>query len=233
MLSGIEDEFPNLIHVNTHFHLGAEHCNFDDGEYALDVNQAFPNPSAIIPNDIRPGFFCDPVDAPPESGTLHPYHFKWCQDVKVGYTYEFHWVFSTAGPKDGILSGGLGGVFARDLNPSVVVRGQVARIVNDPSQPYPNYNTTWFEPINDAMLYIGSTTSDSFNNEMCSPFEVTWWVDRTCRTLSAQNMDRMCKDFLDFGIDMEPDTRPASSRQIVAPFISDTNATIITSGGGY
>ncbi|CAE7516166.1 unnamed protein product, partial [Symbiodinium pilosum] len=124
-LDSIEDEFPNLIHVNTHFHLGAEHCNFDDGEY----------------------------------------------DVKVGYTYEFHWVFSTAGPKDGILSGGLGGVFARDLNPSVVVRGQVARIVNDPSQPYPNYNTTWFEPINDAMLYIGSTTSDSFNNEMCSPFE--------------------------------------------------------------
>ena len=53
-----------------------------------------------------------------------------------------------------------------------------------------NYDTTWFEPVNDAMLYIGSTSSHSFNNEMCSPFEVTWWVDRTCRELSAQNMDR-------------------------------------------
>eukprot|EP00438_Fugacium_kawagutii_P034978 Skav232696 [mRNA] locus=scaffold860:99402:100073:- [translate_table: standard] len=138
-------------------------------------------------------------------------------------THEFHWVYSSAGAKDRVLTGGLGGVFARDLNPAVLVRGQVVRIVNDPSEEYMQFNTTWL-PVHDYMLYIGSTTSDSYNNEQCSPFEVTWWVDRQCKELSAQVMDRTCKDLLEFGIDMENDVKPASSRQIVAPFISDTNA---------
>eukprot|EP00438_Fugacium_kawagutii_P032274 Skav215199 [mRNA] locus=scaffold2331:23077:23799:- [translate_table: standard] len=222
---GIQHEFPNLIHVNTHFHLGAEHCNFDDAEYSLDVEQAFTNPEDIMPNNIRPGFFCAPVEEPPSRGNLDPYEFKWCENVSVGYTYEFHWVYSSAGAKNRILTGGLGGVFARDLNPAVLVRGQVVRIVNDPTEEYMQYNTTW-KPVKDYMLYVGSTTSDAYNNEKCSPFEVTWWVDRQCKELSAQVLDRTCKDLLEFGEGMENDVKPASSRQIVAPFISDTNATI-------
>ena len=92
--------------------LGCRTWSFDGGEYSLTADEALPDPSAIIPNDIRTGFFCAPVDEHPESGNLDPYTFKWCQDVKKGYTYESHWVFSTAGPKNGVLSGGLGGVFA-------------------------------------------------------------------------------------------------------------------------
>eukprot|EP00438_Fugacium_kawagutii_P036108 Skav207196 [mRNA] locus=scaffold4046:142583:143848:- [translate_table: standard] len=71
----IQHEFPNLIPVNTHFHLGAEHCNFDDDEYALDVEQAFTNPGDIVPNNIRPGFFCAPVEEPPTRGNLDPCEF--------------------------------------------------------------------------------------------------------------------------------------------------------------
>eukprot|EP00438_Fugacium_kawagutii_P018580 Skav206599 [mRNA] locus=scaffold332:34863:35579:- [translate_table: standard] len=222
---GIGHDFSNLIHVNTHFHLGAEHCNFDDDEFSLNVDQAFANPKDIIPKGIRPGYFCAPVDAAPTRGTLDPYEFKWCKNVSVGYTYEFHWVYSSAGPLNRSLTGGLGGVFARDLNPGVLVRSQVFRIVNDPTEEYMQYNTTW-KPVKDYMLYVGSTTSDSYNNEKCSPYEVTWWVDRQCKELSAQVLDRTCKDLLEFGLGMENDVEPGSSREIVAPFISDNNPTI-------
>ena len=223
---GLFDEFPNLIHVNTHFHLGAEHLNVDAGGYSVPVEQALTDytPEAVVPNDIRPGYFCAPVDETPPMGNLTDYDFQWCKNVKVGYTYEFHWVYSTAGPKTEVLSGGLGGVFARDLNPSVVVRGQVCRIVNYEGQDYKMFNTTWREPVSDSMLYIGSTTGTSYDNTECSPYEVTWHVDRECCILSAQNMDRMCHDLLTFGENMENDVKPAPSRETVAPFISDTNA---------
>ena len=224
--------------MNTHFHLGGEHQNVAEGCYSLNYTDALPNPADIHPNNIRPGYFCTPVNQTPamdDNWTLDEYNWTSCKNVKMGYTYEFHWVHSTAGRRDGILSGGLGGVFARDLNPSVVVRGQVCRIVNWPEQEYKSFNTTWREPVSDSMLYIGSTTGTSYDNVDCSPYEVTWHVDRQCCILSAQNMDRMCSDLLEFGIDMEKDVQPAPSRLLVAPFISDTNASLVvnyTSGPG-
>ncbi|CAK8993709.1 unnamed protein product [Durusdinium trenchii] len=97
---GLGDEFPNLIHLNTHFHLGAEHVNVEAGGYSLAVEEAMRKPENIIPDDIRPGYFCDRVEAEPAPpATLDPYEFKHCKNVKVGYTYEFHWVYSRAGPK--------------------------------------------------------------------------------------------------------------------------------------
>ena len=54
---GLYDEFPNLIHVNTHFHLGGEHQNVDEGGYSLNYTDA-GLAGNIVPNDIRPGYFC-------------------------------------------------------------------------------------------------------------------------------------------------------------------------------
>ena len=87
------------------------------------------------------------------------------------YTYEFHWVHSTAGPIDEILSGGLGGVFNRSLNPTAFVRGQICRIVNWPEQEYKMFNTTWRESVRDSMVYVGSTTGTSYDN---IPTPLTW-----------------------------------------------------------
>ncbi|CAL1151072.1 unnamed protein product, partial [Cladocopium goreaui] len=223
---GLYDEFPNLIHVNTHFHLGGEHQNVDEGGYSLNYTDA-GLAGNIVPNDIRPGYFCAPVSQEPEMGdnwTLADYNWTSCKNVKMGYTYEFHWVHSTAGPIDGVLSGGLGGVFNRSINPTAFVRGQICRIVNWPEQEYKMFNTTWREPVRDSVVYIGSTTGTSYDNYKCSPAEVTWHVDRECCILSAQNMDRMCADLLEYGRNMGGDVQPAPSRLLVAPFISDTNA---------
>ena len=203
---GLYDEFPNLIHVNTHFHLGGEHQNVDEGGYSAPVNQGPPG------ND---------------TWSLDDYHWTSCKNVKMGYTYEFHWVHSTAGPIDRVLSCGLGGVFNRSINPTAFVRGQICRIVNWPEQEYKMFNTTWREPVRDSMVYIGSTTGTSYDNYKCSPAEVTWLVDRECCILSAQNMDRMCADLLEYGRNMGGDVQPAPSPLLVAPFISDTNASFI------
>ena len=224
------DEFPNLIHVNTHFHLGGEHQNVGAGGYSLNYTEALSSPSDIVPNDIRPGYFCAPVNQTPEAGdnwTLDDYHWTSCKNVKMGYTYEFHWVHSTGGPIDGVLSNGLGGVFNRTAHPTAFVRGQICRIVNWPEQEYKMFNTTWREPVKDSMVYIGSTTGTSYDNYKCSPAEVTWHVDRECCILSAQNMDRMCSDLLEYGTNMGGDVKPAPSRLLVAPFISDTNASLV------
>ena len=174
-------------------------------------------------------YFCAPVDYEPDnvSWTLDDYNWTSCKNVKMGYTYEFHWVHSTAGPIDGVLSGGLGGVFNRSINPTAFVRGQICRIVNWPAQEYKMFNTTWREPVRDSVVYIGSTTGTSYDNYKCSPAEVTWHVDRECCILSAQNMDRMCADLLEYGRNMGGDVQPAPSRLLVAPFISDTNASFI------
>lgn len=91
--------------MNTHFHLGAEHLHVDASGYSLTVEEATKKPDNIILDDIRPGYFCDRVKAEPAPpATLDPYEFKHCKNVKVGYTCEFHWVCSSAGPKDGILT---------------------------------------------------------------------------------------------------------------------------------
>lgn len=232
---GLYDEFPNLIHVNTHFHLGGEHQNVAAGGYSLNCTEALNKPdcSDIHPSGPRPGYFCAPIDQGPGMGdnwTLDPYNFSNCTDVKMGYTYEFHWVHSTGGPADELLTTGLGGVFNRSANPTAFVRGQICRIVNWPEQEYKMFNTTWREPVRDSMVYIGSTTGTSYDNFACSPAEVTWHVDRECCILSAQNMDRMCADLLEYGSPpggLTADVAPAPSRLLVAPEISDTNASLV------
>jgi len=81
----VYDEFPNLIHVNTHFHLGGEHQNVDAGGYSLNYTDALS--SDIVPNDIRPGYFCATVDQGPEPGdnwTLADYNWTSCTNVKMG-----------------------------------------------------------------------------------------------------------------------------------------------------
>ena len=114
------------------------------------------------------------------------------------------------GPVDRVLTGGLGGVFNRSINPTAFVRGQICRIVNWPEQEYKMFNETWREPVRDSIVYIGSTTGTSYDNFRCSPAEVSWHVDRECCILSAQNMDRLCADLLEYGRNMEGDVQPGT-----------------------
>jgi len=191
---------PSMVLVNTHFHDYAEH----------------KTDAANIPNPNGAGWACPaPANKGPE------YNWQYCKDVHVGHTYEFHWVHSTGGTG---LSPGLGGAFELVNNPSVLVCGQPVVVVNrvpnyDPSlstfsitSPEYGGRTEGTVPLK---TYIGSTTGSSYNNEVCSPYEVNWTVDLACTEVTAEAMDMVCKEMIDAGLQV--DTHSHKSRMLVNP----------------
>lgn len=194
--------YKTMTHVNTHFHLGAEHKS--DGEYDIAG-------TASSISSATPGYKCDTSTFP--SNQMAAYDFQYCKEVEVGETYELHWVHSNNGVS---LGGGLGGAFARGQNPTVSVAGQVFVVVNDPSEAIPDLVDKFQEFQGFSVRsYMGSTTGGSYNNEICSPYTVSWHVDPTCRLVDAASFDQMCKILKEN--DAEADIHPHSSRAIVDP----------------
>ncbi|CAJ1397825.1 unnamed protein product [Effrenium voratum] len=227
------DSVIKFIQCNLHFHLGAEHLSA--GEYDLDS----PPPGTEKASTVTPGKFCSVCDIPPVQ--LEPYEFEYCKNVSVGNTYEFHWVFSTGAPLVGLrddgeegqlgITDGLGGALNRTNNPKVIVRGQACRIINNASldteakieADYADFLTQWrTPPAGQGVRYMGSTTGDAFNDEVCSPIEVNWHMDTKCCTLSAQAFDRTCKAMYDEGL--RDDLKPKGSR---APVSAANSAKVV------
>ena len=221
--------FSEMTLVNTHFQLGAEH--FSAGEY--DVAPASSGWGFHYGADVAPGYFCR--EPGPELGSPASAAFDWqhCEDVAVGNTYELHWVFSTAGGADAraravALGPGLDGAFGRATNPAVGVQAVVYRVVNDGTAAhdvagllYPQMD--YAAGAGDVVAYLGSTTGGGYDNDFCSPYQVSWHVDRRCRLVAAASLDAMCKAMKeDFG--MEADARPHASRALVEDALSATKA---------
>jgi len=221
------DAIKDFIQVNLHWHLGAEH--YSKGEYDIPVGKHLHyrhgvpewDGHPLVPEGTQPGFFCN---LRKYDDYLKPYDFQYCKHAKVGYTYEFHWVFSSAGPleREFRIFNGLGQAFNRSKNPTAIVRGQVCRIINDErlrtedqiEEDYNNFIEQWREPyFGDAVRYVGSTTGPSYNNEVCSPLQVNWHVDTKCCTLTAQTMDRTCQRMAEQGL--TTDLAPHGSRELV------------------
>ncbi|GMI00006.1 hypothetical protein TrST_g6185 [Triparma strigata] len=188
---------PSMFHVNTHFHEGSEH----------------KSDSYYIERPGENGFWC-PIDVPVDQ--MEKYVFQYCTGVEVGGTYEFHWVHSSGGT---VFGAGLGNAFSLVNNPSVQVWAQTILVVNTPvasdsdfSIDSPSMNDREFIPVSS---YIGSTTGGSYNNELCSPYEVSWTVDTDCVTVSAKQLDEVCKDLIERGL--EADAHPHKTRKLVAP----------------
>jgi len=102
------------------------------------------------------------------------------------------------------------------LNPMINVKAQIVQIVNDPEAPdYPNMIDSWIEggPFKRSVMYAGSTTGTKFNNEICSPYAITWYVNKECVKVSAASFDNMCKDMKEHG--MHADTHPHSCRVLL------------------
>lgn len=195
-------DVPNLVHVNTHFHLGAEHRSA--GQYDIE-----PDTKA---EGIVPGFMCDTSSL--TSDEMLPYDFQHCHDVEVGKSYEFHWVRSSHGSS---IGPGLGGAFARGLNPLVAVQAQVFYVANMGSNhSHPNLAHEYdAASAAETVSYMGSTTGTSWDNEYCSPLAVSWHVDPQCHCLSAASLDEMCRVMKeDYGA--EADAHPHNSRTLVS-----------------
>ena len=99
--------------VNVHWHIGAEHRS--EGEY--DENQSFDHPNkdtyagshrrlASADGSMQIGHMCnvgkqlwDEADPSVQKsdGSVNEYDWKYCKDMHVGLTYEFHWPHSSLG----------------------------------------------------------------------------------------------------------------------------------------
>ena len=187
--------------VNVHWHIGAEHRS--EGQY--DENAAFDHPNkdtyagshrrlASADGGMRIGHMCtkgkelwEANDASVRNadGSVNEYDWKYCKDMHVGLTYEFHWPHSSLGAcqtpwqyqyhfLDGVLCGATqGGIdIATAANAlttkahAIGVEGQVFTIVNgmggDAVRPTWDVLNGWDrQAAKDVAYYQGSTTGDA------------------------------------------------------------------------
>jgi len=215
--------------VNVHYHMGAEHKS---EEYSDDVDSAaYDADSAALLEQgggakrPRPGFMCSTEGLTAEE--LAPYNFTSCRGaVEVGKSYEVHYVHSSAGYTAEELEGagidgiddGLGGAAngRGQLNPMITVQGQVFQIVQGAEEVSDLLHGWTVVGHEDSVMYPGSTTGTSHDNEICSPYAITWHVDKTCHRVSPASFDNLCKQMKD-EYNIEEDLSPHGSRKLVDP----------------
>lgn len=220
-----------LRQANVHYHLGAEHKStaYSDGTDSAAYDAA--HGGRRLASQPRPGFMCSQSGL--SANQLVPHQFLYCKgDVAVGKTYEFHYVRSSSGydPEDlggdldAQINDGLGGAANGRalLNPMVAVQAMVVQIVKTGGMSGLNVTDLimqWAEPdsMTEKVMYAGSTTGPSHNNDdVCSPYAVSWHVDKRCHKMNADDFDMMCKKMKDiFGL--ENDLYPHGSRTILDP----------------
>ena len=187
--------------VNVHWHIGAEHRS--EGQY--DEAAAFDHPNkdtyagshrrlASADGGMRIGHMCtkgkelweaNDASVRNSDGSVKEYDWKYCKDMHVGLTYEFHWPHSSLGAcqtpwqyqyhfLDGVLCGATqGGVdiataaaLLGDKTHGIGVEGQVFTIVNggdaDAKRPTWDVLNGWDrQSAKDVAYYQGSTTGDA------------------------------------------------------------------------
>lgn len=206
-----------LPQTNIHFHLGAEHkSDFYYDTSDSDAYDADNHRRLLAEGSVRPGNMCPADDLTEDQ--LEPYDWKYCKgEMHVGKSYEVHYVHSSAGNSEfSDLTDGLGSAAGgRGLaNPMLVVQAQIFQIVNDDLPEHMDSDLVhgWDHTEHvDAVMYSGSTTGGSNNNEVCSPYVVSWHVDIHCHQISAAAFDNMCR-MMGENYGLAADTHPHSSR---------------------
>jgi len=207
---------------NVHFHLGAEHKS-DQYKDDTDAKAYDAKSGRRLAEGVRPGFMCTKDDLTADQ--KKDYSFVHCKgDVKVGKSYEIHYVHSSAGEFDDSggnkkveMADGLGGAaHGRGLlNPMVVVQAQIFQIVQGAETVADMLHGWTVVGHNNSVMYPGSTTGPSHSNTVCSPYAITWHVDKDCHRVSPESFDGLCKQMKDiYGLDK--DLYPHGSRELVS-----------------
>jgi len=212
--------------TNVHFHLGAEHKSeaYSDGSDAAAYDASHARRLAAGA-EVRPGYMCPTASL--SSTQLASYNFQYCRgQVEVGKSYEIHYVHSSAGyhaseivdASQDAMDDGLGGAAngRGQLNPMVAVQGQVYQIVNGAAAVDDLLHGWTVVGHTDSVMYAGSTTGPSHNNEICSPYAITWHVDKACHQVPPESFDNLCRQMSEL-YQLENDLYPHGSRMIVAP----------------
>lgn len=189
-------DYTQMNLCNIHFHKNAEHKAKDyaifagEGEHGYNSGYQCNISKHLSPAELAPT--AEPV-CPSEHG-----------DLKPGDTIEVHWVHSSAPVAPGAT---LGACLSDNVkNPDLRVEAQVFTLVNDPNAL--DFNTLSYSgkvangyhqadgiPGNTGkpVLFTGSTTGPKYNNQECSPLQVTWSVRPQCAKVDINSVAKWCK----------------------------------------
>lgn len=164
---------------NIHFHRNAEH-----------KSAAY---STFVEDDSNSGWACKE----PAPGRLSMEHaeYKGCEGIAPGDTIEVHWVYTTCDIEtDGVtpMGSGLSACLTTICsNPQLRVAAQVFVLQENGELKFSESPVMQSGP---TVEYAGSTTGTSYSNNHCSPFQVTWDVNKTCGTLDIDDFSKWCSD---------------------------------------
>ena len=119
-----------------------------------------------------------------------------CAGVAPGDTIEMHWVYTTC---DVDPAPGLGSCFSEGVcdNPQLRVEAKVFYLMAADERgalDFAELAEGGLPPAKRIVEYLGSTTGSSFDDETCSPLQVTWNVRATCSPLALASLDAWCDD---------------------------------------
>jgi hypothetical protein len=134
---------------------------------------------------------------------LAPLADNHCRGVEPGDTIEVHWVYSSCDVTPGKS---LGACLSDSCgNPDLRVETQVFLVVNDPEATDfrqlaygGNVVDGYHQPkrLPDStgvpVEFLGSTTGPSFDQQTCSPLQVTWSVRPECARLDLSSLSAWC-----------------------------------------
>merc|ERR1719492_261334 len=96
-------------------------------------------------------------------------------------------------------------------SPMITVKAQVFHIVNGAEEVDDLIKGV---PFADSVMYPGSSTGQSHDNEVCSPYYCTWHVDKECHRITPKSFDNLCKQMEEL-YKLEKDLHPHGSRKLV------------------
>lgn len=171
---------------NIHTHTNAEH----------------KGPGFSIESSDKHGYLCNETADLTAAELEDPTHGHGAyHNVKPGDTIEVHWVYSSCDIAPGK---GLGSCLSASCaNPELRVETQVFLLVNDPAaMDFANFAYAGnmagglHQPkalpqgSGTPVVYAGSTTGPSYDQQACSPYQVTWSVRPQCAKLDINSLHR-------------------------------------------
>ena len=164
---------------NVHFHRNAEHKSADYSTFVKDGDNS--------------GWACKE----PAAGRLSEKHAEHngCEGIAEGDTIEVHWVYTTCDTEThGVkpMGEGLNACMTTMCpNPQLRVVAQVFVLEKDGKLKFSETPLKHNDP---TVVYTGSTTGTTWNNNHCSPLQVTWDVKKTCDTLDIDDFSNWCSN---------------------------------------
>lgn len=187
----------NMNLCNIHFHKNAEHKAKAFAIYAGDGDG----------HGFESGYQCG-ISKKLSKKEMAPTAEAICKtehgELLPGDTIEVHWVHSSCDVKPGATLGAC--MSPTCSNPDLRVETQVFTLVNDSKAL--NFKNMDFDgkmvngfyqakslPSNTGkpVEFTGSTTGPKYNNQTCSPLQVTWSVRPQCAKLDINSVGAWCK----------------------------------------